>query len=105
MRRRFCQRAFLKPNRIDEYRQLHASVWAEVLDTIADCNLENYSIYILGNMVISYFEYTGDDYQGDMRKMEADPVTQRWWAHTKPCFLHHDRGIYYEDLVEIFYQA
>ena len=103
MSKRFCQRAFLKPEKIEEYRGLHANPWPEVLKTISDCNLRNYSISIMGNMVVAYFEYTGDDYDADMEKMAADPVTQEWWKHTKPCFVGHDQGVYYEDLEEIFY--
>ena len=101
--KRFCQRALLKPERIEEYRRLHAAVWPEVLKTIVDCNLTNYSISIMGDMVVAYFEYTGDDYEADMRKMAADPVTVEWWKHTKPCFVRHDEKVYYEDMEEIFY--
>lgn len=103
MIRRFCQRGFLKPEKVEEYRALHAAAWPDVLKTIRECNLQNYSISILGEMVVAYFEYTGEDYEADMRKMEADPVTQEWWKHTKPCFARHDEGVYYEDMEEIFY--
>ena len=81
---------------------MHAATWPDVLKTIRECNLQNYSISILGEMVVAYFEYTGEDYEADMRKMEADPVTQEWWKHTKPCFARHDEGVYYEDMEEIF---
>ena len=101
--RRFIQRAFLKPEKIGEYRALHAAVWEGVLAAIAACNLRNYTISIMGDMVVAYFEYTGDDFAADMAKMEADPVTQEWWKHTKPCFARHDEGVYYEDLEEIFH--
>ena len=103
MIRRFCQRGFLKPEKVEEYRALHVAAWPDVLKTIRECNLQNYSIFILGEMVVAYFEYTGEDYEADMRKMEADPVTQEWWKHTKPCFARHDEGVYYEDMEEIFY--
>lgn len=103
MNRRFCQRAFLKPEKIEEYRALHANVWPDVLRTIKECNLQNYSISIMGDMVVSYFEYTGTDFEADMAKMDADPITLEWWKHTKPCFARHDEGVYYEDLEEIFY--
>ena len=103
MNKRFCQRAFLKKEKIEEYRALHAAVWPDVLATIKACNLKNYSISIMGDMVVAYFEYTGTDYDADMDRMAADPVTQEWWKHTKPCFVGHDEGVYYEDLEEIFY--
>jgi len=36
-------------------------------------------------LLLSYFEYTGTDYDADMAKMAADPKTQEWWAVCKPC--------------------
>ena len=103
MVRRFCQRAWLKPEKVEEYRQLHANAWPQVLKTIQECNLRNYTIALMGTLVVSYFEYVGDDYDADMEKMAADPVTQEWWKHTKPCFQGHEQGVYYEDMEPIFF--
>lgn len=103
MSRRFCARAFLNPEKREEYIALHRAVPKEVLATIEKCNLRNYSIHISGNEVVSYFEYIGDDYDADMAKMEKDEATIEWWKHTKPCFEKHDEGVYYEDMSEIFY--
>lgn len=76
----------LKDDKIQVYKELHLNPWPEVLQTIKECNIQNYSIFIHGNLVFSYFEYIGENYAADMRKMEQDKVTQEWWAHTKPCF-------------------
>ena len=103
MKRRLCQRAFLKPGKVEEYVKLHSAVWPEVLKTIKECNLSNYSIHIMDDMVVSYFEYDGEDFDADMAKMESDPVTLEWWKYTKPCFQGHDDGVYYEAMEEIFY--
>lgn len=103
--RRFGQHATLKSDKVEEYVALHATVWPEVLGVISACNLTNYSIYISGNELFCYFEYTGEDYEADMRRMDESEVMQRWWTHTKPCFLHHDRQEYYRDWEEIFYLA
>lgn len=100
---RFGQVARLKPDKIEEYKRLHSAVWPEVLKTITSCNLQNYTIHIMGDLVFARFDYAGDDYQADMRKMEEDPVTQRWWQHTKPCFMGHEQQQYYQDMEEIFY--
>ncbi len=105
MARRFCQRAWLKPEKVEEYRRLHANAWPGVLKTIEDCNLRNYYIDILDDLVVSTFEYIGEDFESDMAKMEADPVTREWWTHTKPCFLRHEEGVYYEDMTQIFHFA
>jgi len=79
----------LKPEKAEEYRHLHASPWPGVLKTIRECNIRNYSIYLVELddklYLFSYFEYTGDDFDADMAKMAEDPVTQEWWSHTDPC--------------------
>ena len=80
----------LRPEKLEEYKELHADVWPGVLKTIKDCNIHNYSIY-LGELeegkyyLFSYFEYTGDDFKADMDRMAADPTTQKWWEFCEPC--------------------
>jgi L-rhamnose mutarotase len=101
--RRFGQIARLKPDMISEYDSLHAAVWPDVLKMIQDCNLRNYSIYREGDVLFAYFEYTGIDYEADMAKMAADPVTQLWWTHTHPCFVQEKEGVFYTDMKEIFH--
>ena len=103
MIRRFGQTAKLKPDMIGEYDRLHAAVWPDVLKTIKESNLRNYSIYRNGDELFSYFEYTGTGYEGDMEKMAADPVTRLWWTHTHPCFIQKQKGIFYTDMNEIFH--
>ena len=70
---------------------------------IKECNIQNYSISIRGAELYTYYEYIGDDFEVDMARMAADPTTQEWWKHTRPCFLYHEKGVYYDDLQEIFY--
>lgn len=103
--RRFGQHAVLKPEKIEEYVQLHAAVWPEILQIISDCNMTNYSIFIDGRDLFCYFEYVGEDYEADCKKMEDNPKMQEWWTHTKPCFQNHDKQEYYLDWKEIFYLA
>lgn len=100
---RFIQHSFLKPEKVEEYRELHANAWPGVLEMIKKCNIQHYSISIRGTELYSYYEYVGEDYDADMKKMEDDPVTQEWWTHTRPCFLYHEQGVYYDDLEEIFF--
>jgi L-rhamnose mutarotase len=80
----------LRPEKLEEYRQLHAAVWPGVLRMIRDCNIRNYSIYLRTlddgqPYLFSYFEYIGSDFAADMAKMAADPETQRWWTFCEPC--------------------
>lgn len=102
----FGQIGCLKPEKSEEYEKLHASVWPEVLKIITACNIRNYSIFIQGNQVFSYFEYIGNDYCRDMEKMACDSVTQKWWKCTHPCFERYaiDKDSeFYHDMKQIFH--
>ena len=80
----------LRPEKLDEYKKLHAAAWPDVLQMIHTCHIQNYSIYLRQlddgrHYLFAYFEYTGSDFAADMAKMAADPGTQRWWSVCKPC--------------------
>ncbi len=77
----------IAPDKIAEYKRLHAAVWPDVLKMIGACNIRNYSIYLKEpeNLMFAYFEYHGSDFDADMAKMAADPKTQEWWAVCGPC--------------------
>ena len=91
-----------------EYRKLHAAVWPEVLAKITACNIRNYSIFLKEpeNLLFSYFEYIGQDYQADMAKIAADPKTQEWWSVNIPLQRPLDtrkQGEWWADMTEIFH--
>ncbi len=79
----------LKPEKAEYYRQLHANPWPSVNKMIKECNIQNFFIHereIDGKLYLfAYLEYTGKDFDADMKKMAADPETQRWWKETDPC--------------------
>lgn len=105
MKQRMGQLGKLKQEKIQEYRELHQAPWPEVLDMIKQCNIENYTIFIHKDLVFSYFEYVGEDYQKDMAKMEEDEITKEWWKHTKPCFEKYaisTESEFYHDMEPIF---
>ena len=90
----------------EEYKRLHAAVWPEVLKTIHDCNIRNYSIYLFGETLFSYFEYIGTDFDGDMAKMAQDPMTQKWWDVCMPLqrpFPDRKEGEWWSSIPEVFH--
>jgi L-rhamnose mutarotase len=104
--RRFGQVIKVKPEKLAYYRQLHANPWPAVLEKINECNIRNYSIFLLNNeMLFAYFEYIGDDFDADMKKMAADPETQRWWKETDPCqeTLGLNPGEWWHSMEEVFH--
>ena len=80
----------VKEDRLDEYLKLHANVWPEVEDKMYECNIRNFTIFLRRlpdqkHYLFCYFEYVGDDYVADMKRMAADETTQKWWDISKPC--------------------
>lgn len=110
--RRIGQWLYLKPERIEEYKQCHAAVWPEVLDQIKDSNIKdceqdhtprdkasahlrfvsiaNYqktidSIYLSLTpkpTLFASFKYVGNAFDEDMARMAANPKVQEWWRMT-----------------------
>ena len=98
----------LKAEKKDRYNQLHAHVWPEINAKIKECNIRNYSIYLRrlpdGKLYLfSYFEYHGDDFEADMARMAADPVTQSWWRETDPCQCPLAQGEKWSPMPEVFH--
>lgn len=97
----------VRPEKLEEYKRLHAEVWPGVRKMIAECGLRNYSIYYKDGYLFSYYEYVGDDYEADMAKMAADPETQRWWAICEPCqepLETRAEGEWWASMEEVFHQ-
>ncbi len=102
----------VQEEKLDDYKDLHAAVWPDVLQMIKDCNIQNYSIYLRrmpdGKFYLfSYFEYTGADFDGAMAKMAADPTTQKWWDECMPCqepLPDRGEGEWWADMEEVFHQ-
>jgi len=97
----------VKPEKFEEYKQLHAAVWPEVQTMIKQCNIRNYSIYHKDGYLFSYFEYHGQDFEGDMARMAADPVTQKWGGLCKPCqepLTTRKKNEWWAEMEEVFHQ-
>lgn len=76
----------LRPESIAEYKKAHANVWPEVLSRLRASNITNYSIFLREpeNLMFSYWEYTGTDFEADNAAIAADPITREWWKVCGP---------------------
>ena len=104
--KRYGQLIGLKPEHYDEYVKAHAEVWPGVLEKISECNIRNYSIFHREGQLFAYFEYVGDDFDADMKKMADDPETQRWWDWMKPMqqpLADRAEGEWWSDMEEVFH--
>jgi len=70
----------IKPEQLELYTRMHAEAWPEVIAANNASHIHNYSIFIYNDLLFSYYEYTGDDYEADMARLAANPKVQEWWA-------------------------
>jgi len=101
----------LKPEKAARYKQLHADPWPSISRMLKECHIQNFSIHIKEidgrQYLFAYLEHTGDDFDGDMKKMAADPETQRWWKETDPCQMPLPdaaaKGKIWSDMEEVYF--
>jgi L-rhamnose mutarotase len=96
----------LTPESVERYESLHAAVWPAVLARLSASNIVNYSIYRYGELLFSYLEYTGDDFDSDIAAMSADPATQEWLAVCMPLqrpVESRAEGEWWKELPELFH--
>lgn len=77
----------LLPEKMAEYKRLHAAVWPQVLERLSGRYIRNYTISLREpeGLLFSYWEYHGTDFAEDAATMAADRITQDWWALCGPC--------------------
>ncbi len=109
--RRFGSVIGVRPEKLAEYKALHAAAWPAVLEQIHRSNIRNYTIYLRQmpdgkHYLFSTFEYTGTDPAADLARMAADPATQRWWDLCEPCQIPLDDrepGSWWASMEEVFH--
>jgi L-rhamnose mutarotase len=100
----------IKPDRIDDYKQMHAATWPTVLAQISRSHIRNFTIYLREpeNLLFSHFEYHGTDFEADMAAMAADPQTRLWWAVCGPCqepLTTRAAGEHWASMEEVFHTS
>lgn len=104
---RVCFLLKVRPERLDEYKRRHASVWPEMLDALRETGWGNYSLFLRpGGLLVGYFETP--DLQRALAGMAARDVNARWQRDMAPFFedlgdRRPDEG--FERLEEVFHLA
>jgi L-rhamnose mutarotase len=101
----------IKKEAIPEYKKLHAEAWPGVLKAIHKSNIRNYSIYLSEiepdqYCLFSYFEYVGGNFPKDMKKIDDDPISQKWDKVMRPLqtpLLARKQGEWWADWQEVFH--
>lgn len=109
---RYASIIMLKPDKVAHYRELHAHPWPEVVKQLKEMNIHNYSIYLIevetGKFYLfSYFEYTGKNFDHDMKKFDQNPRCRQWLEETGACqevIPLAKRGDRWSAMQEVFHQ-
>ncbi len=73
----------LREDMIEEYKRLHADDNEGVRDLLSKYNMRNFNIFLHrlddGNYYeFGYYEYVGDNFEEDMKKLAAEPRNKAW---------------------------
>ena len=72
----------IKADQIEGYKRLHADANPGVRDLLDKYHMHNFSIFlhqIDGKWYeFGYYEYTGDGFEGDMARLDAEPRNKEW---------------------------
>lgn len=73
----------VKKEHLEEYKKVHADNNAGVRHLLTRYHLRNFSIFLVqladGDWYeFGYYEYWGNDLEGDMAKLDAEPENAKW---------------------------
>ena len=78
----------IKPEMIEEYKRLHADNNPGVRDLLTKYHMQNFNIFLQeidGKWYeFGYYEYVGDDFEGDMAKLDKEPRNIEWLKMCDP---------------------
>jgi L-rhamnose mutarotase len=73
----------IKKGKLEQYKKFHADSNPGVRDLLTKYGMHNFSIYIVqladsAWYEFGYYEYWGNDFEGDMKKLAEEPRNKRW---------------------------
>lgn len=98
----------IKPEMLDSYKALHADSAKGVRDLLTKYNLRNFSIFMTqlddGNYYeFGYYEYWGDDFEADMKKLNAEPRNKAWLELCDPMQIPVADAISWKEMERIYF--
>ena len=77
------------PEKEQEYRSLHQTVWPGVVDQVTRSNNRDLCIFLteINGLLVEflYLEYVGDAPEADEAMSQSDAINHRWWKLTDAC--------------------
>jgi L-rhamnose mutarotase len=101
---RVCFTLRVRPERLEEYKARHRSVWPEMLDALRATGWRNYSLFVSEDgLLVGYLET--DDFQAALAGMDAADVNARWQAEMAEFFEQGRPDTSLRRLEEVFHLA
>ena len=103
--KRVCFILQVKPERLDEYKARHRSVWPEMLSALRETGWNNYSLFLRPDgLLVGYLET--EDFERARSGMVGRDVNERWQKEmagffVQPAGVLPDRAM--EPLEEVFH--
>jgi L-rhamnose mutarotase len=103
--KRICFVLQVKPDRLDEYKRRHRTIWPEMLNALREAGWNNYSLFLRDDgMLVGYLET--EDFERALAGMAGREVNHRWQSEMKDFFvqphgLTPDRAM--QPLEEVFH--
>lgn len=107
--RRFGQVLGIRPECIAEYKRYHEKIWPEIERAIREAGIRNYSIFLRGEQLFAYYEYTGpaNELDARMQALSEAPRMREWWDRMEAMQLpdpDREPGSWWSDMEEVFHQ-
>jgi L-rhamnose mutarotase len=91
----------VRPEKLQEYKKHHQSVWPEMLDALGRNGWHNYSLFAREDgLLFGYFE-TPTNLQRALAGMDEEEINDRWQELMAPYFENLDGSYPDENMVEL----
>ena len=85
MMQRVCFLLKVRPERLEEYKERHKTVWPEMLAALSDTGWHNYSLFLRDDgLLVGYLETP--DFQAALTGMASREINERWQREMGPFF-------------------
>jgi len=87
--KRICFILHVKPDRLDEYKMRHRTVWPEMLSALRETGWHNYSLFLRPDgLLVGYLET--EDFERARAGMAEREVNERWQRAMAGFFVQPD---------------
>ncbi len=84
--KRICFLLQVKPDRLDEFKRRHRTVWPEMLNALRETGWKNYSLFLREDgLLVGYLET--EDFERARAGMASSEVNERWQREMKDFFV------------------